>query len=282
MVNYNGQLYPRTAQFLNQENRGLQYGDALFETVRVSNGKLFFWEEHYFRLMSSMRILRMEIPMDFTMEFLEQEVTKTIKANNLEQETARVKILVNRKPGGFYTPKNNTIDYLVTVSPINQPFYILSDDAYEVELFKDYYVNPDMLSNLKTTNKILNVVAGVYANENGYQNCLLLNNKKQVVECINGNLFLVKGKIIKTPPLEDGCLDGIIRKTLIGLLEGLDTFEIVQESISPFELQKADELFVTNVISGITPITKYRKKIFESEVSESLVGKLNARARLSS
>lgn len=280
MVNYNGQLLSKTERFFNQDNRGLQYGDALFETIRVVNGKLFFWEDHYFRLMASMRILRMEIPMEFTMEFLEEEITKTIKTSNLDASGSRVKLIVFRKPGGYYTPENMGIDYVVKVAPLKDLFYILSEDSYEVELFKDYYINPDMLSNLKTTNKILNVVAGVYAKENGYQNCLLLNNRKQVVETINGNLFLVKGNTIKTPPLEDGCLDGIVRKVLIRLLEDLKEFEIIQESISPFELQKADELFITNAITGIVPITKYRKKEFQVEVSKSLIGKLNARARL--
>jgi len=280
MVNYNGQLLSKTERFFNQDNRGLQYGDALFETIRVVNGKLFFWEDHYFRLMASMRILRMEIPMEFTMEFLEEEITKTIKTSNLDASGSRVKLIVFRKPGGYYTPENMGIDYVVKVAPLKDLFYILSEDSYEVELFKDYYINPDMLSNLKTTNKILNVVAGVYAKENGYQNCLLLNNRKQVVETINGNLFLVKGNTIKTPPLEDGCLDGIVRKVLIRLLEDLEEFEIIQESISPFELQKADELFITNAITGIVPITKYRKKEFQVEVSKSLIGKLNARARL--
>ena len=95
---------------------------------------------------------------------------------------------------------------------MESPFYLINHGLYEVELFKDYYVNKDMLSNLKTTNKILNVVASVFAQENGYDNCLLINSDKQVVEAINGNLFLVVGDAIKTPPLADGCLDGIIRK----------------------------------------------------------------------
>ncbi|MDT0607798.1 aminotransferase class IV [Croceitalea rosinachiae] len=280
MVNYNGQLHSGSTFFLNQDSRGLQYGDALFETIRVVNGKVFFWEEHYFRLMASMRILRMEIPMEFTMEFLEAEIANTIKANKLQGSGARVKLMICRQAGGLYVPLSNTIDYIIKAAPLENLFYVLSNEAYEVELFKDFYVNADMLSNLKTTNKILNVVAGVYAKENGYQNCILLNSKKQVAETINGNIFLVKGKVIKTPPLEDGCLDGIIRKKLIELIEGSEEYDVLQESISPFELQKADELFITNAISGIISITKYRKKEFISEVSKSLIGKLNARGRL--
>src|SRR6056297_412733 len=280
MVNYNGALLAKDKAIFTHNNRAFKYGDALFESVRYVNGTLFFWEDHYFRLMASMRILRMEIPMEFTMEFLEEEIKNTIKANELENVAVRVRLTVFRNEGGLYTPSTNDVSYLIETNPMESPFFILNEGTYEVELFKDYYVNKDMLSNLKSTNKILNVVAGVYAKENGYANCLLVNTDKKVVEAINGNLFLVKGNQIKTAPLSDGCLDGIIRKNLMKMIAGSEEYDLVEESISPFELQKVDELFLTNSIVGIQPISKYRKKEYETKVAKSLVGKLNARARL--
>lgn len=281
MVNYNGNFFSGEATILAHDNRGLKYGDALFETLRCVNNTLFFWEDHYFRLMASMRILRMEIPMEFTLEFLEDEIKKTVSKNSGLGDALRVRLTIFRNPGGLYNPTTNDISYLIEVSPLKSPFYLVSDEPYEVELFKDFYVNKDMLSNLKTTNKILNVVASVYAEENGYDNCLLVNSDKNVVEAINGNLFLVKGTQIKTPPLNDGCLDGIIRKKLVEIIGATEGLELVEESISPFELQKADELFLTNSIVGIQSIGKYRKKEFGNDVAKSLIGKLNAKARLS-
>ncbi len=281
MINFDGKLLAKEVNFLNQENRGLRYGDSLFETIRVVNGKVFFWEEHYLRLMASMRILRMEIPMNFTMEYLEDQIVKTIKANNLEMQPVRVRMTVFRKNGGLYTPDTNTVSFLIEVKALHSPFYILETAAYEVELFKDFYVNPDMLSSLKTNNKILNVVGSIFAKENKYQNCLLLNTNKSVVEALNGNLFLIKGNVIKTPPISDGCLNGIIRNKLMAILTKIEDYTLSEESISPFELQKADELFITNAIVGIQPITKYRKKDFGNTVSKNLLGKLNASARLS-
>lgn len=281
MINFDGKLLSKEVDFLNHENRGLRYGDSLFETIRVVNGKLIFWEEHYLRLMASMRILRMEIPMNFTMEYLEDQIVKTIKTNTLEEQTVRVRLTVYRKNGGLYTPDTNTISFLIEVKALPTSFYIIEDAAYEVELFKDFYVNPDMLSTLKTNNKILNVVGSIYAKENKYQNCLLLNTNKSVVEALNGNLFLVKGNVIKTPPISDGCLNGIIRKKLLAILAKIEDYTLIEESISPFELQKADELFITNAVIGIQPITKYRKKDFGTAVSKNLLGKLNASARLS-
>ncbi|EAQ99710.1 aminotransferase class IV [Maribacter sp. HTCC2170] len=280
MINFDGELLSKDTDFLNHENRGLKYGDSLFETLRVINGKMFFWEEHYLRLMSSMRILRMEIPMNFTMEFLEGQIITSIKANQLQTEAARIRLTVFRKNGGLYSPNTNDVSFLIETKLLSSSFYTIEDHAYEVELFKDFFVNPDMLSTLKTNNRILNVVGSIFAKENDYQNCLLLNANKNVVEALNANLFLVKGKVIKTPPVSDGCLKGIIRNKLIGIIKNIGEYTLVEASISPFELQKADELFITNSIIGIQPITKYRKKEFESHVAKNLLGKLNAAARL--
>ena len=108
----------------------------------------------------------------------------------------------------------------------------------------------------------------------------MLNEKKQVVEALNGNLFLVKDYKIKTPPLSDGCLNGIARKQLLLILAQLPDYVVEETSISPFELQKADELFVTNTIAGIQPITKYRKKEYGHTVAKELLAKLNTKARL--
>ena len=123
-------------------------------------------------------------------------------------------------------------------------------------------------------------MGSIYAKENGYNNCLLVNTNKNVIEALNGNLFMVKGDRIKTPPLADGCLKGIMRKQILQLL--LEDFNYITEeaSVSPFELQKADELFITNVIQGIVPITQYRRKIYKSDFAKELVKKLNVKIRL--
>jgi len=280
MVNYNGQLMPATSNFLNHQNRGLRYGDSLFETIRVVDGKIIFWEDHYLRLMASMRILRMAIPMKFTMEFLEEEIKKTLQASNLDGNAARVRFTVFRNNGGLYLPETNAISYCMECSSLESPFYTLTDKAYEIELFKDFYVNHDLTATLKTNNKIINVVGSIYAEENGYQNCLLLNTNKQVTEALNGNIFMVNGTEISTPPIESGCLNGIIRKKVIEILQKIEGYSLNEIAISPFALQKADELFITNSIVGILPITKYRKKEFNTTVASDLIGKLNAAARL--
>ena len=280
MLNFNGELFGDDIKFLDVNNRGLQLGDAVFEEIRVVNREVFFLEEHYLRLMSSMRILRMDIPMSFTMEFMEEEILKVISEAK-SNKSYRIKFNVFRNNTGDYTMSDNSISYIISKAELEKSFYTIEENTYEVELYKDFYKNSSMISNLDTNNKVLNVVGAIYANENDYQDCLLLNERKQVVESLNGNVFLVHDKIIKTPPLTDGCLNGILRRKLMDIISKSDEFQLLEESISPFELQKADEMFIVDNIFGIIPITKYRKKNFNNSVSKSLIGKLNAAARLS-
>ena len=273
MIILNGNIETETHTLAT--NRGFKFGDAVFETMRVNEGKLLYAEDHYFRLMAAMRIMRMEIPMPFTLEFFEAEVVRLVKEKGLTQGAARARFTVYRDADGFYTPNHNEVAYLIEANALEHRTYVLNKGDYEVDLYKDFYVSAQLLSTIKTNNKAINVIAGIFAKENELANCLLLNEKKQVVEALNGNLFLVKGNTIKTPPIEDGCLKGILRKQLIAHIQQNEELALIEASISPFELQKADELFITNVIQGIVSISKYRKKRFGNAMAEQLTETLN-------
>lgn len=278
MINLNGTLVPTTDSQL-ANNRGFLFGDGIFETVRVLDSKILFLEDHYFRLMSGMRIVRMQIPMDFTMEYLENQILNTVQANNCAA-SARARITVCRGAGGFYLPETNAVEYLIHVTPLDDSLYSISHDSYEVDLYKDFYVTQQLLSSVKTTNRLVNITASIYAHENGLQNCLLLNDSKNVIEATQGNLFLLAGNKLTTPPTSDGCINGVMRKQLLAMARKIEGIEVVEESISPFDLQKAHELFVTNVIKGIQPITKYRKKEFKMDFARQLLVRLNSQVRL--
>ena len=265
MINFNGTLESPENFTFTINNRAFKYGDGIFETVKVLNNNLVFWEDHYFRLMSSMRMLRMKIPMSFTLEFLEAEILKTIKSQEASS-SFRVRLSVYRQDGGLYTPTTNNIDYLIEVSPLK----IQEKTSYTVDLFKDFYNYSGLLSTLKTNNRMLNTLASVFASENDLDNAFLLNEKKGVVEATNGNIFMVKGNTIKTPALTEGCIKGITRGKIIEIITKNVDFEVEETSISPFEIQKADEVFITNAITGIQIVTNYRKKVFSRVVGDKL------------
>lgn len=278
MVNANGTIQ-QEATFSVATNRGFLFGDSVFETIRTLNNKVLFLEDHYFRLMASMRICRMEIPMDFTMEFFETQVVNLIQHSNAAAN--RVRFSVFRIGDGFYLPTTNEVTFLATFQPLEKELYVFNETDYEVELFKDSYVTKQLLATLKTNNKMVQITGSIFAHENGYQNCLLLNDEKNIVEALQSNLFMKTGNQLLTPPIADGCLNGIMRKQVLSLAQKITGLEVIEKSISPFDLQKADELFLTNVISGIQSITKYRKKTYENTLAKELHVKLNALVRLS-
>lgn len=273
MINFNGTIVTQETNILTQ-NRAFLYGDAVFETVKIVEGKILFLEDHYFRLMASMRVVRMEIPMNFTMEYMDDQILSLVKTSGF-MDSARVRITVYRNDGGYYLPKTNEVTFLIHVNPIDSKLYKIEKAIYEVDLFKDFYVTKQLLSSIKTTNRMLNITASIYAHENGLDNCLLLNDSKNVVEAIQGNIFMVVGNKLITPPVSEGCLNGVMRKQIISVAKKINSLEVLEEIISPFDLQKADELFITNVIKGIQPITKYRKKEFNIETASALLIKLN-------
>ncbi|MBT4869006.1 MAG: aminotransferase class IV [Polaribacter sp.] len=269
MINFNGELQHPDTINLTSENRAFKYGDAIFETVKVIPHKVIFWEDHYFRLMSSMRMLRMKIPMEFTLEFLENEILKTVAVHE-NAISYRVRLNIFRKDGGFYTPKTNKIDFSIQVY---ENLYQIKD-SYSLDVFKDFYNYSGLLSTIKTNNRMLNTLASIFAEENDLDNCILLNEKKGVVEVTNGNIFIVKGSVIKTPALDQGCIKGIIRSKVIEIVQKNKDFTIEETSISPFEIQKADEVFITNAIIGVQPVSSYKKKQFISKVGTRIANNL--------
>lgn len=264
MLNLNGQLLLENEFNLNSNNRAFKYGDAIFETINILNGKIIFWEDHYFRLMASMRMLRMEIPMNFTLEFLEEQILKTIASKSSPK--LRVRLTVYRKDGGLYSPITNAVNFLIEASENTSQI----KKEYKIDLYKDFYNYSGLLSTIKTTNRILNTLASIYMDENELDNCVLLNENKGVVEVTNANIFIVNGNEIKTPALEEGCIKGIARKKVIEMLKKHEHFTIKETNISPFEIQKANEVFITNSIVGVQPVTNYKKKKFMTQIGEKI------------
>ena len=262
MINFNGTL-SSNPNFLSADNRSFLYGDGVFESIRISEGKPCFAEDHYFRLMASLRMLRMEIPMFFTLEYFEEELIKTFEAN---PGSNFLRFVAYRKEGGLYTPESSDIDFLVTAQ--NRTYRL--KERFEIGVFKDFFLNPSFLGSIKSTQKLEYVLASVFAKENDWDASLMLNGNKGVVSTNLGNIYCVKGSEISTPPLGSGALNGIVRKQLKVLLEKNKDLTFVEKDFNPFDLQRADEVFVTNVNTLLQPVTNYKKKVFKTDIALEL------------
>ena len=272
MLNYNGNFIDQTN--LSFSNRAFLYGDSVFETIKVVKNKVLFWEEHYLRLMSSMRILRIEIPNEFTPDYLESQIKKTISSIS-ELFTGRVRLTVFREGEGLYLPKSNQASFVIN-SFQNEVFsFETKFKTYKVDIYKDYLIQSNLLSNLKTSNRLINVIGSIYAQENGLDNCILLNENKLVTEFLNGNIFLVKDNVVKTPPINSGCLNGVMRNKIIELINKIPLLEIFEKDFSAYEIISSQEVWVSNSISGIIPVSQYRNKHFGNSIAKKVLDFLN-------
>lgn len=273
---FNGEWLEHDQIQLDINDRGFQYGDGVFETMRYDRGQVHWSEDHYFRLMANMRIMRMHIPDDLTPEYFNSILNELIQANHWEKNAVRIRFQVWRKSGGAYTPISNDINLLVRGEPLSSTHYELNDFDITTDVYKDFYKPTQLLSSVKSCNAQLYVLASVFRMENNLDECFLLNEKKHIIEAISSNVMLVKGKTITTPPTSSGALKGIMRKRIVEKLAPHLGYEVIEANVTPFDLNKADEIWLTNSIRGVQTVTHYRKKQFGNTEAKRMIEMINA------
>ncbi|MFA7688428.1 MAG: aminotransferase class IV [Moheibacter sp.] len=271
--NLNGSLENHSGAILNIDNRGFLLGDIIAETVRIADGKIRLWEEHYFNLMASIRIFRMRIPLEFTPEFLENEMIRTLEANQIQN--AKLQIIIFRNPDSNQILTRSNISYLIKIEAVfPDSNYKWIHEASEIEIFRDYTVNPTFLTQVRS-HKPEEIVAAAYLQENDYTDLVLLNPEKRIARTVLGNPFLIQGNKILTPKISEGGIRSVLRNHLCKLLSESDTFELEETEIFPFEMQKSDELFVLIEGEGILSIHQNRKKTYSIEKTREVFELLN-------
>jgi branched-chain amino acid aminotransferase len=277
MINFNGQLSSKEDFRLSLNNRAFRFGDSLYEEIKIAGETILFWESHYFRLMAGMRLLRMKIPIHFDMEFLEAEILKTCAYRKTDAHLIRLTIC--RKDNKNLLTKDQSVDFYIEITDETEVAYKPFSGKFEVDLYKDFFENPSLLSTIEASSNLIPILSKIFADENGLDDCLILNADKNVIGASVGNLFLVKGYSVLTPPAEDGCKKGILRNEIIKLIKKSALYQLEETSISPFELQSADELFLAHITFGIIPVSKYRKKEYARQTADYILENLNLSIR---
>lgn len=271
-INYNGQLLPADSKLFGADNRAFRYGDGLFESIRLVDGKLMFFKYHMERLFKGMELLHFKIHKAFNPEFLASEIFASLKSNKL-YKNARIRLSVFRSEGGLYTPEKNTCAYLIETFELPDSAYV-AEKGLIVDVFTGMTKDFSALSALKTMSALPYVMAGVFKLEQGVDECVILNAHGRVVECISSNIFLVKEDKVYTPEIAEGCIDGVMRKVVLELLQRRGITCI--ESKLPAELlEHADELFICNSIKGIQSVVGFGSKRFFSRISKLILQDLN-------
>lgn len=272
-LNYNGHILPVEEKLFHADNRAFRYGDGLFESIRLIKGKIMFPELHAERLKKGIQLLKMEGAQKITAEFIENDIYDLARRNKIFTD-ARARITVFRSDGGFYTPVKNAFSYLIELDKLETKGFEWNTSGISICLYDEIPKSIDPLSNFKTCNSLLFVLASVYKSKMKTDEAILLNSNGHLVEAGNSNIFLVKDEEIYTPSLQDGCIGGVMRTVVLGLAEKLK-MKVNQGKLKPTLLQSANEIFLTNASQGIRWVVSYGTKRYYTRVSKLLNVELN-------
>lgn len=277
-INLNGEYISADQPSIMPGNRAFRYGDAVFETVRVMDGKPCYLNEHLERLRRAMQALKFEVKDGFSYKDLVSNIEGLIQKNGIDKG-GKLRITVYRNDGGNYIPESSEKSFLIEAEPMVQNEFILNDNGITVDIFKDLKKRKTLFSPFKTGNAMLYVMAGLFARENDLDDALIVNNMDRIIEATSSNIFLYKNGSLYTPTLEDGCVDGIMRKQVMELASELN-LNVFEGMLTMGNLLYADELFLTNSIRGICWVENFKEKVFTNEISARLTEQLNTRTRL--
>ena len=256
-INVDGFLYKEDEKVFTVNNRAFKYGDALFETIRVIDGQPRFLEDHFIRLKKGMQVLKMHSA-NISFSELKDQIVNLIEKNHIKKG-GRVRLTVYRSGDGLYTPENEGKSYVIEAYPIDENKYTLNTNGLSVNIYNDLKRPRNILSQIKTTNSIPHVLIGIYKKEKGLDDCIVLNDQGRIVEALSSNIFLYKNNNLYTPSVEEGCMDGVMRKQVLQIAKEMN-INVFEGMVNGSMLLQADELFLTNAINGLKWVVSYGQK----------------------
>ena len=272
-INFNGSILPADQLIFKANNRGFRYGDGLFESMRYMKGKLKFPEMHIDRVQKGMKLLRFDNCSLIDAWFLREKVDELVRRNRTGAD-ARIRLTVFRDSEGLYSPVSNKFGYVLEIQKLDESQYVLNKKGLIIDVYDEIPKPVNALSNLKTCNAMIYVLAGIYKNQNTLDEVLILNHHGFLCESMSSNVFVVYDRKLYTPALNEGCIAGVMRQVVMRLAKEND-IELVEAQINPDILNEADEVFLTNAAKGIQWVMGYNNKRYFNEVSRFLSEKLN-------
>jgi branched-chain amino acid aminotransferase len=264
-VNYNGNLIDPQTPIATAANRSLRFGDGVFETMYWDGQKIENLDFHFDRLFKGLMILQFDLSDGFTKEFLSEEIKKLCE-NNSAYVRARVRLNIFREDGAVLLPVGN------------KPVFVIETAAYPEEnltplrltIYKGEMKSTGVLSNLKTNNYLLNILAIQFAKDNGFDDAIILNSRGNICEASSSNLFMVQKGVLFTPALSQGCVAGTKRRELLDILPSLG-FQVEETIITKEMIFEVEEIFLTNAIRPIRPVICIDNTYYSRELTGMLV-----------
>ncbi|RYY35521.1 MAG: 4-amino-4-deoxychorismate lyase [Sphingobacteriaceae bacterium] len=271
-INFNGELLPAGTKLLDTANRAFKYGDGLFESMRLMKGHLKFADLHADRLQRGMKALKIDGYSQTDTWFLRNKAEELAIRNKAKH--ARLRLTVYRDADGLYTPTQNKMGYCLELQPMDEPRYFLNEKGLIMDVFTDLPKPSNYLSNIKTCNSLIYVMAGIYKAQNKLDDVFLLNQNGYLCEASSSNIFIWYQNHLYTPALSEGCVEGVMRQVIIDIAKK-NNIPLTEAQINPEILYEADEVFLTNATRGIQSVMGYGVKRYFNRLSKGLMDELN-------
>jgi len=258
-VYVNGEIVPLKEAKISVFDRGLQYGEGVFEGIRCYDGKIFKLEEHVARLFDSARAIHIQIPL--SKEEMKKAIKDTARANGFKN--AHFRPMVTRGVGlklGFDSKGMNKPTIVIIERPIIEELYSLQSGggirlaAVSVRKIPACCFDP----RIKSLNYLANILARIEAQASGADEAIMLDIQGYLSEGTSDNVFLVRKGALYTPPAQSA-LEGITRQTVLSLAKR-GSIPAHEALLSMYDVYSADEVFVTGTGAGVIPVIEVDKR----------------------
>jgi branched-chain amino acid aminotransferase len=253
-VYINGKLHDKADAKISVYDHGLLYGDGVFEGIRIYDGKIFRLKAHVDRLFESAKAIKLDIPM--TREQMAKAIQDTVLAN--DKKNGYIRPIVTRGAGTLGLDPRKTSDPQVIIIVDDIALYPpeLYESGMEIATVATIRNHPAALNpRIKSLNYLNNILAKIEGIQQGCLESLMLNHKGEIAECTGDNIFLIKDRLLRTPPIDAGVLAGITRDAVIELAREA-RIPVEEISLTRHDVFVADECFLTGTAAEIIPVVK--------------------------
>jgi branched-chain amino acid aminotransferase len=264
----NGKMLRADRPALIHSNRGFRYGDALFETMKVLDGEIILAKYHFERLFSGLQLLQFKRISSLSRKKISGLIAELCSQNQCS-DRGRVRLTVFRGNGSL-NDKEENLQYLIEAGSLPPSAIKFNEKGFHIGLYPDAQKSCDVFSNLKSANYLPYVMAAHFAKKNKQNDCLICNVKGQIADATIANIFLVKERMIITPALSEGCVNGVMRRYLLDRLKTSNKFEIREGVVTTNDLKDFDEVFLTNAIYGIRWVRQFENTVYHHSQTVSI------------
>jgi len=275
---YNGTVFNRFPNAIAGDNRAFRLGDGFFETIRVKDGSIPYWSAHYSRIQSACKALNIDIPYACGKELFKSTLHDFIYQGRV-QKGGILRMTFFREGAGTYRPESNKLGYVAELKNIPNNNFILNDSGLRIGIYTDLKKSQSKFAAFKMMGMQVYIQAAIWAQKNDFQDALILNDQNQIIEGTSSNLFVVIDGVIHTPPLNQGCVAGVMRMVVINTALKLG-IPIYESTLDEKDLLKANEVFLTNATSGIRWVSGYREKRYFHNTSDKILTRLNEKDKV--